>query len=109
MAEEGKKRRMRTDEELYADLMKKAGEVKQRIEAKKQKDYEPICKNLGDLLLQMSGYDLAGLNSENKDAIKRSGKFAKAQIKEMARMIVEKYADEKPEETEAETEEPKAE
>ncbi len=88
MEETAKKRTRKNDDQLLAEYEKKVEAIKNRIAAKKQiKDYEPICTNLGKILLELSGYDLSGLPSEKRVSCKKNSPTAKKIVKEMARLI----------------------
>lgn len=103
MAEEEVKTRKRgprkTDEERLAEMEADIKKLKERIANKKIKDFEPICENLGKILIQMSGYDFAALPYDKKKACKNDTPTARAIVAEMAKAIAaqtEEPAEEKP-------------
>ena len=78
MAEEIKSRKRgprRTDEERLAEMEANIKKLKERIANKKIKDFEPICENLGKILIHMSGYDFAALPYDKKKACLREQAF----------------------------------
>lgn len=93
MAEEVKKTRNRlTDEQKYAALLAEAQQIKARIDARKDKDYKPICDNFGRLLVQMASFDFGTLNSDQKTACKKDSPTAKKIVRELAAKIAAEAA-----------------
>ena len=77
----------KTDEERLAEMEADIKKLKERIANKKIKDFEPICENLGKILIQMSGYDFAALPYDKKKACKNDTPTARAIVAEMAKAI----------------------
>lgn len=89
MEKEIKKRKRRTDEQRLLELEEEMKKLKSKIAGKKEKEYVPICNNLGKLLVELSGYDIYALSPEQKAACKKESSTAKKILFDMAKLIVE--------------------